>query len=60
MDTISVFWGYRYNVRIPRTEIGYEHKLAREPNDGHLDFFDRYYYREIERLRREQAMQDKR
>ena len=47
-------------MRIPRTEIGYEHKLAREPNDGHLDFFDRYYYREIDRLRREQAMQDKR
>ena len=34
----------RSEVRIPRTEIGYEQGLAWEPNDGHLQLFDRYYY----------------
>jgi len=31
-------------VPIPRTEIGYEQGLAWEPDDGHLVFFDDYYY----------------
>ncbi len=36
-------------VRIPRTEIGYELNLGWTPGDGHLDFFDRYYYGELTR-----------
>jgi hypothetical protein len=43
----------RHEVRLPRTEIGYEHHLAWEPNDGHLQFFDRYYYSELARLAKE-------
>jgi hypothetical protein len=34
----------RCEVRIPRTQIGYEQGLAWEPNDGHLRQFDSYYY----------------
>jgi hypothetical protein len=37
----------RCEVRIPRTEVGYELGLAWEPGDGHLVFFDDYYYREL-------------
>ena len=37
----------RNEVRIPRTEIGYEENLSWEPNDGHLEFFDKYYYSEL-------------
>jgi len=37
----------RCEVRIPRTEIGYELGLAWEPGDGHLAFFDDYYYGEL-------------
>ncbi len=40
----------RHEVRIPRTEIGYEENLAWEPGDGHLEFFDKYYFRELDRL----------
>ena len=41
----------RHEVRIPRTEIGYELGLAWEPNDGHLEFFDKYYYGKLASLR---------
>lgn len=41
----------RHEVRLPRTEIGYELNLAWKPNDGHLEFFDTYYYRELARIR---------
>jgi len=41
----------RREVRLPRTEIGYELGLAWEPNDGHLEFFDKYYYGKLARLR---------
>ena len=41
----------RHEVRLPRTEIGYEHNLAWKPNDGHLEFFDKYYYGELDRIR---------
>lgn len=34
----------RNEVRLPRTEIGYEEELAWKPNDGHLREFDPYYY----------------
>ena len=37
----------RCEVRLPRTEIGYELGLAWEPDDGHLSFFDDYYYGEL-------------
>jgi len=40
----------RCEVRIPRTEIGYELGLAWEPDDGHLIFFDDYYYGELASL----------
>ena len=43
----------RHEVRIPRTEIGYELNLGWEPGDGHLDFFDEYYYGELSRLRKD-------
>jgi len=43
----------RHEVRLPRTEIGYELNLAWEPNDGHLEFFDKYYYEELARMRGE-------
>ena len=49
----------RTEVRIPRTEIGYQPQILWEPGDGHLDFFDRYYYDEIARLSRERAVQRK-
>ena len=42
----------RHEVRLPRTEIGYEYHLAWKPNDGHLGFFDQYYYGELARLRK--------
>jgi hypothetical protein len=42
----------RNEVRIPRTEIGYELNLAWKPNDGHLEFFDKYYYGELDRIRK--------
>lgn len=41
----------RHEVRIPRTEIGYEEGLAWEPDDGHLDFFDKHYYGKLTKLR---------
>ncbi len=41
----------RNEVRIPRTEIGYELNLGWEPNDGHSDFFDKYYYGKLAFLR---------
>ena len=41
----------RNEVRIPRTEIGYELNLAWEPNDGHSDFFDKYYYGKLAFMR---------
>ncbi len=41
----------RNEVRLPRTEIGYEEGLTWDPNDGHLCFFDRYYYEELASLR---------
>jgi len=41
----------RHEVRIPRTEIGYEQGLAWEPDDGHLAFFDKHYYGQLARLR---------
>jgi hypothetical protein len=47
----------RHEVRIPRTEIGYELNLAWKPNDGHLEFFDKYYYEELARLRRTREKQ---
>ena len=37
----------RNEVRIPRTEIGFE--VIWEPGSGHLDFFDREYYRRLAR-----------
>jgi hypothetical protein len=40
----------RNEVRLPRTEIGYEPGILWEPNDGHIEFFDRYYYGELNRL----------
>jgi len=40
----------RWEVRIPRTEIGYELGLAWEPDDGHLVFFDDYYYGQLASL----------
>jgi len=40
----------RHEVRLPRTEIGYELNLAWKPNDNHLEFFDRYYYAELARI----------
>jgi hypothetical protein len=40
----------RNEVRIPRTEIGYEQGLAWKPGDGHLRFFDDYYYGAIASL----------
>ena len=42
----------RNEVRIPRTEIGYEKNLGWEPNDGHLEFFDEYYYSELAKRRK--------
>jgi hypothetical protein len=42
----------RHEVRLPRTEIGYELNLAWKPNDGHLKFFDTYYYGELARIRK--------
>lgn len=42
----------RHDVRLPRTEIGYEHNLAWKPGDGHLEFFDKHYYGELERMRK--------
>ena len=42
----------RHEVRLPRTEIGYEYNLAWKPHDGHLEFFDKYYYGELARLRK--------
>jgi hypothetical protein len=41
----------RHEVRIPRTEIGYELNLAWKPSDGHLEFFDKHYYGELARIR---------
>ncbi len=41
-----------HEVRLARTEIGYELNLAWEPNDGHLEFFDNYYYGEFARIAR--------
>ena len=41
----------RNEVRLPRTEIGYEHHLAWKPGDGHLAFFDNYYYGALKRAR---------
>ena len=41
----------KHEVRLPRTEIGYELGLAWEPNNGHLEFFDKYYYGELAHLR---------
>lgn len=49
----------RNEVRIPRTEIGYQPEILWEPNDGHLEFFDRYYYGELTRLGRKRESQDK-
>ena len=49
----------RNEVRIPRTEIGYQPEILWQPGDGHLEFFDRYYYGELDRLRREKATQEK-
>lgn len=43
----------KHEVRLPRTEIGYELNLAWEPDDGHLDFFDKHYYGELKRLGKE-------
>lgn len=40
----------RNEVRLPRTEIGYEHHLAWKPGDGHLEFFDKYYYGALQRI----------
>lgn len=40
----------RHEVRLPRTEIGYELNLAWKPNDGHLEFFDKYYYENLARI----------
>jgi hypothetical protein len=42
----------RHEVRLPRTEIGYEEHLGWEPNDGHLALFDQYYYGELARMRK--------
>lgn len=42
----------RHEVRLPRTEIGYELNLAWKPNDGHLEIFDKYYYGELARIRK--------
>jgi len=42
----------RHEVRLPRTEIGYELNLAWKPGDEHLEFFDKYYYGELARLRK--------
>jgi hypothetical protein len=42
----------RHEVRLPRTEIGYELNLAWKPDDGHLEFFDKYYYGELARRRK--------
>ncbi len=47
----------RHEVRLPRTEIGYELNLGWEPGDGHLDFFDKYYYGELARLREKHKKQ---
>lgn len=41
----------RHEVRLPRTEIGYELNLAWKPGDGHLEFFDKHYYGELTRFR---------
>jgi hypothetical protein len=41
----------RNEVRLPRTEIGYEYGLVWEPNDGHLDLFDKEYYGKLALLR---------
>ena len=43
----------RHEVRLPRTEIGYEEHLGWEPNDGHLQFFDEHYYGELARMRKD-------
>ena len=40
----------RHEVRLPRTEIGYELNLAWKADDGHLEFFDQYYYAELDRI----------
>ena len=49
----------RNEVRIPRTEIGYQPEILWQPGDGHLEFFDRYYYGELDRLCREKATQER-
>jgi len=45
----------RNEVRLPRTEIGYQPEILWKPGDGHLEFFDRYYYGELDRKRTEHA-----